>query len=127
MIIDVALEAARKMMMRAADVGVRDTVYFFYPEVPEATALGGTHPNALLHYALPLSRDLCASAEQITGGKMRCHFVDMIPVFAGHTGVFAPGDVHPNTQGSALMAAAIWDVMTEACVGQPESSGCCEP
>jgi hypothetical protein len=127
MIVDLALEASEKMMMRAADIGVRDTVYFYYPEVPEGTALGGSNPNAILNYALPLAREQCESAFELTGGRMRCHFVDMIPVFEGQSNVFAPGDIHPNSNGSALMAEAIWQTMVDNCVAQPASSGCCEP
>jgi hypothetical protein len=127
MIVDLALEKSEEMMLRAAEIGVTDTVYFFYPEVPEGTVLGGTNPNAILNYSLPKAREQCESAFELTGGRMRCHFVDMIPVFAGHSEYFAAADIHPNTMGSAAMAAAIWDVMVDACVAQPESSGCCRP
>jgi hypothetical protein len=63
---------------------------------------------------------------------MKCHFIDMVPVFEGKTGLFADalseaGDgVHPNSMGSKVMAEEVWRVMKEDCVGQPAGSACCE-
>jgi len=79
-----------------------------------------------------MARDVCNSSLERTAGRMKCHFVDMVPVFDGKTGLFADavseaGDgVHPNSKGSKEMAKEIWKVMKEQCVGQPASSGCCE-
>lgn len=127
-IVDMALARAEQGMQRMADAGVKDVVYFFYPQVPEGTVLGGLHPNAMLSYAQPLAQDLCESAEAMTAGKLRCHFIDMVPVFAGHDpDWFYPTDIHPNTMGSKAMAKAIWDRMKADCVGQPASAGCCAP
>jgi len=126
-VIDLALDEARTLLMRAAQDGVRDVVYFFYPRIPEGTIVGGTHPNTILDHALPQARAFCDNAVNDTHGALRCHFVDMTPVFGGDTSLFAPTDIHPNLAGSAKMADAIWDTMTEACIGQPSSSGCCAP
>lgn len=124
-VVQAAVDRARVLMNRAADVGVKDVIYFFYPRVPEGTIIGGAKPNAILDYALPLARDLCNSAAQTTGGRLRCHFVDMIPVFQGHSEYFAPLDIHPNGLGSAAMAKAIWAQMRSSCVAQKSASGCC--
>jgi hypothetical protein len=134
-IIDLALSESVKGMDRMVEVGVKDVVYFFYPKVPEGTPLGGLYPNAMLDYALPLARDLCESAETRTNGQLRCHFIDMIPVFEACQaaypvdGCFAlnGGDIHENFNGSAAMAEAIWQRMTDECLAQYASSGCCEP
>jgi hypothetical protein len=128
-IIDTAIEAGRKMMVKAGDNGIRDVVYFFYPHVPEGTLIGGAHPNAILDYALPKAKALCDGAEAETGGKMRCHFVDTIPIFAAQkpADVFASGDIHENSKGSALIAKAVYQTMKDNCIAQPASSGCCEP
>jgi hypothetical protein len=112
---------------RAAAAGVKDIVFFFYPEVPTGTIIGGANPNEIATYALPMWRSTCESAEKRLGGKLRCHFVDMVPVFKGHPDWFAPTDIHPNSSGSAAMAKAIWSKMKEDCVWQPETSGCCRP
>jgi hypothetical protein len=124
-IVQKALEAATSLMRRAATAGVKDVVYFFYPHVPEGTFLGGQHPNVMLDYAYPKVKSLCESAYAMTEGRLTCHFVDMIPVFQGHPDWFVPGDIHPNAQGSAAMAQAVWSKMQEDCIAQPSSSGCC--
>lgn len=123
-IVQLALTRAETLMNKAAAAGVRDVVYFFYPHVPLNTPIGGTNPNNILDYALPRVKALCDSAESKTGGRLRCHFVDMIPVFEGHSEYFAPNDIHPNSSGSAAMARAIWATMQQKCVSQ--RSGCCE-
>lgn len=124
-IVQKALDAATTLMKHGADAGVQDVVYFFYPHVPEGTLIGGLHPNAMLDYAYPKVKDLCATAYSITGGRLTCHFVDMNPVFQGHPEYFVAGDIHPNTQGSAAMAKAVWTTMQNDCIAQPASSGCC--
>jgi hypothetical protein len=123
-IVNLALTRAETLMTKAANAGVRDVVYFFYPHVPNNTPIGGTNPNNILDYALPRVKALCDSAESRTGGKLRCHFVDMIPVFEGHPDYFAAGDIHENSKGSAAMAQAIWSTMQSKCVSQ--KSGCCQ-
>jgi hypothetical protein len=121
------LAASEQMYNKAADAGVRDIVFFFYPEVPNGTLLGGPNPNEISEYARPMVAEACAGTEAKTGGRLRCHFVDMVPVFAGHSDYFAPLDLHPNFQGSAAMAEAVWTKMVEQCIGQQASSGCCTP
>jgi hypothetical protein len=122
-----ALAAADEMLLHAVEVGVSHVVYFFYPPVPEGTLVGGAHPNAILDYSLPMVRDFCEGVSDRTGGDLTCHFVDMTPVFEGHLDYFAPTDIHPNLQGSAAMAKAVWQTMKDNCLAQPASSGCCEP
>jgi lysophospholipase L1-like esterase len=130
-IVRLALEEATALMDDTADAGVRDVVYFFYPHIPGGGLISGPTPNPILDYALPLARDVCESSLERTEGRMKCHFVDMVPVFEGKTGLFADvagesGDgVHPNSMGSKLMAKEIWRVMKENCIAQPTSSGCC--
>lgn len=130
-IVQKALEVAQTLMDDAADAGIRDVVYFFYPHIPGGGLISGPMPNPILDYALPRARDVCNSSLERTEGRMKCHFIDMVPVFEGKTGLFADaiseaGDgVHPNSMGSKEMAKEVWRVMTEECVGQPSSSGCC--
>jgi hypothetical protein len=116
-----------KLAEKMAAAGVRDVVYFFYPNIPEGTLLGGASPNQINKYSKGKMEAVCAGIEDRTKGKLRCHFVDMVPVFEGHPGWFFPGDIHPTGEGSAAMGKAIWAKMKDECVGQPESSGCCKP
>lgn len=131
-IVAAALDKAKSLMNDSADAGIRDVVYFFYPHIPGGGLISGPTPNPMLDYALPRAKEVCDSALERTGGRMKCHFIDMVPVFEGKTGLFADavseaGDgVHPNSMGSKVMAKEVWRVMKQDCVGQPSSSGCCE-
>jgi len=131
-IVQKALDAGRQLFLHMADSGVKDALFFFYPHVPLNTLVGGTDPNGMLDYALPLIQAECDSAYAqsyaIDPNKaIRCHFVSLVPVFEGHPEYFAPTDIHPNSTGSKAMATAIWAKMKQDCIAQPASSGCCEP
>jgi hypothetical protein len=126
-IVQKAVDKAVELMNTAADKGVKDVVYFFYPHVPEGTLIGGLHPNEILDYALPMVKATCDGARTRTGGRLTCHFLDLIPVFDMHPDWFAFTDIHPNPTGSAAMAKAVWAIMKNACIAQPASSGCCAP
>lgn len=123
-----AIAASEKLMQRMVTAGIRDVVYYFYPHVPQNTALGGPNPNYILDYSLPLVRDFCESREDVSGGKIRCTFVDMVPVFDGkpESEWFFPGDIHPTSTGSKAMAKKVWEVMTEKCIAQKDPKDCCE-
>jgi hypothetical protein len=126
-IVQKAVDTAVALMDLAADKGVKDVVYFFYPHVPDGTLVGGAHPNVILDYALPMVKATCDGARARTGGRLTCHFLDLIPVFDGHPDWFAFTDIHPTPAGSAAMAKEVWAIMKNACIAQPASSGCCTP
>jgi hypothetical protein len=126
-IVQDTLATFTKLQDRAAMIGVKDIVYFFYPDVPANTPIGGPNPNEIADFAMPMWKATCEGTAQRTGGKLRCHFVDMVPVFKGHDDYFASGDIHPNPMGSAAMAKAIVGKMKEDCVWQDASGGCCAP
>src|SRR5262249_52140781 len=79
-----AFDAASKLMKTAASAGIKDVVYIYYPHIPGG-GFGGMNPNVILDYSLPMARDLCANAQANTGGKLHCHFLDLQPVFDGHS------------------------------------------
>jgi len=124
-IVSDTISAFERLQARAVEAGIGDIVYFFYPNVPAGTLIGGSEPNEVAAYALPMWRAACEGAAARHPGKLACHFVDMVPVFEGHPDWFAPTDIHPNSLGSAAMAKAIIAKMKEACVWQPAGSGCC--
>ena len=126
-IVQMAMDAATSMMQKAGDNDIKDVIYFFYPNIPENTSLGGTHPNVLLDWAYPQVKQLCDDAPMNTNGQVRCHFVDTRPIFKGHSDWFAAGDIHENSTGSKAIADAVVQVMKDNCIAQPESSGCCAP
>jgi hypothetical protein len=126
-IIASALDAASKMFDVAADANIHDVLYFFYPHIPGGGAFAGEDPNAILDYAFPMVRDLCTNTLTRTQGRLRCHFLDLIPVFDGHPDWFADDNIHPNSMGSAAMAQAVVAALKQDCIAQPASSGCCDP
>jgi hypothetical protein len=123
-VIAAAMETAKKLMITAADAGMKDVIYLFYPHIPGG-GFGGMNPNYILDYSLPLARDLCAQATTNTSGKLRCHFIDLVPLFEGHADWFADDGIHENAMGSAQMAKATVKLMKDKCIAQPASSGCC--
>jgi hypothetical protein len=130
-IVQKALDAGRTLFFHMADKGVKDVVFFFYPRVPTGTWLA-QDPNGMLDYALPKIQAECDGAYQESvmanpAKTLRCHFVNLVPVFDGHPEYFAANDLHPNPTGSKAMAAAVWAKMKQDCVAQPASSGCCTP
>jgi hypothetical protein len=122
-----AMDTAKKLMQTAATAGMKDVVFLFYPHIPGG-GFGGMNPNAILDYSLPLARDLCEQAEANTDGKLRCHFLDLQPVFKDHpVDWFADDGIHENEKGSAQMAKEVVQIFKDKCIAQPESSGCCTP
>jgi len=121
-----AMDTASALMDTAADAGIEDVVYIYYPHIPGG-GFGGMNPNVILEYSLPLARDLCVEAETRTMGKLRCHFLDLQPVFEGHPDWFADDGIHENGLGSAAMAKEVVKVLEDNCIAQPEASGCCSP
>lgn len=121
-----AMKTAGELMKRAGDAGIKDVVYLYYPHIPGG-GFGGMNPNVILEYSLPMARDMCASAVERTSGALRCHFLNLQPVFEGHPDWFADDGIHENELGSAAMAKAVVEMMEQECIAQPESSGCCAP
>jgi hypothetical protein len=74
-----------------------------------------------------MARDICVKAEATTSGKLRCHFLELEPIFAGKTDWFADDGIHENSTGSAAMAKETVKLMKAQCVAQPAESGCCTP
>jgi len=122
-----AIAAAEQLMEHMLQAGIRDVVYFFYPHIPEGRPIGGPHPNEILDFALPQVQDFCEGREAATSGALRCHFIDMRPVFVGHDPDWFNTDIHPTSDGSKAMAKEVWSRMTDWCVGQKSGSDCCEP
>ncbi|HMJ16179.1 MAG TPA: SGNH/GDSL hydrolase family protein, partial [Polyangiaceae bacterium] len=108
-----------------ANAGISDVVYFFYPHVVPGL-LTGTAPNEMLDYSFPLAKAQCDAAFQETGGRSRCHFIDMRPAFAGREAQYIKGDgIHPTAAGAKVIGDHVWDRMEQQCVGQSAASGCC--
>jgi hypothetical protein len=127
-VIAAALAAARHLIEAAAEAGIEDVVYVYYPHIP-GSLLGifATSPNEILDYSLPMARAMCEQTETDTNGKLRCHFLDLQPVFEGHADWFADDGIHENEVGSAVIAQEVVKIMKGSCIAQPEDGGCCTP
>jgi hypothetical protein len=128
-IVDGAVAGAGQLMTRMANAGVADVVYFFYPHIP---ANGGGYQE-LLDYARPRMQQQCDGAAAVNGGRLTCHFIDLVPPFQAAGGDMNPANfssldgIHPSQAGESIVAAQIWSTMQASCLGQPAQSGCCTP
>lgn len=127
-VVAAALTGASELIQTAATAGISDVVYVFYPRIP-GSLLGifATSPNEILEYAMPMARDLCDGAEAQTNGALRCHFLDLEPIFKDHPEWFAEDGIHENTLGSAVIAKEVASIMKSKCIAQSAASGCCTP
>lgn len=87
----------------ASDGTVEDIIYFLTPE------LGGIPGVATLR---PLVKQSCE------GSTIRCHFLDLQPLWAGHSDYTAPGDTFASEMGAQVLADAIWGIMQDKCIAQ---------
>jgi phospholipase/lecithinase/hemolysin len=128
-IVNGAATVAEQLMTKMANAGVKDIIYFFYPRLP---AKGGGYKE-ILDYAEPLAKQTCDNTAAMTGGKLTCHFVDLVQPFQAAGGDMNPANfsfldgVHPSQAGQDIVAQQIWDTMKKDCLGQPLSSDCCSP
>lgn len=122
-----AMDKAESLFEKSVSVGVSDVIYFFYPHIPSCL-LTGEAPNEILDYAYPMARELCEGAEETYDGAIRCHFIDLRPIFGDDYQHINPLDcIHPTASGADLIANEIYQIMKDNCLAQPESSGCCAP
>ncbi len=123
-----AIDQAVMLFEDMAATGVSDVIYFFYPHIPSCL-FSGTAPNEILDYAYVAAQENCDSAEEMFSGAIRCHFIDLRPVFGDEPYPYInPIDcIHPLPVGADLIAEQVYNVMKNNCLGQPESKGCCVP
>jgi lysophospholipase L1-like esterase len=122
-VVQTAIDVAAQLYQKMSDSGVKDAIYFNYPNLPTTSLLGGPTSNEILNYSYPLTQASCESSFATTG--LRCHFIDLRPVFEGHADYIGFDGVHPTAAGQAAIAGAIQQKMQSACLGQ--TSGCCSP
>jgi lysophospholipase L1-like esterase len=125
-VVAAALDGAQKLIETGAQAGIEDVIYIYYPRIPGALlGIFANSPNEILEYAMPMARALCEGSEAKTNGALRCHFLDLQPIFENHPEWFADDGIHENAAGSAVIARAVVDMMKSRCIAQPASSGCC--
>lgn len=90
----------------ASDGTVQDVVWMWYPLVPNNPRL-----NALEQFIEPRIQGLCQAS------TVRCHWVPLAPVWAGHPEYTSDG-LHPTAAGAQASADAVWARMQADCIAQ---------
>jgi lysophospholipase L1-like esterase len=90
----------------ASDGTVQDIVWMWYPLVPNNAKL-----NALEQFIEPKIQAMCAAS------TVRCHWVPLAPVWAGHPEYSSDG-LHPTAAGAQATADTVWAKMQADCVAQ---------
>jgi hypothetical protein len=114
-----AREEAFRIMTDMKASGVKQVLYFYYPNVP----IGG---HDVLEWAFGLATKDC---EDISDDTFQCMMVDLRPVFEGHPEWVSGDGIHPTAEGADHIAETLWSTMKTACMAQSAESGggCCTP
>jgi lysophospholipase L1-like esterase len=89
--------------------GVKDVVYFFYPD---PMGIGASIKDAM-DILRPEMKKLCDGT-----GDVRCVWVDQRDSWEGNYDTFTSDGIHPTQAGSMASAKQIWDAMAANCVAQ---------
>jgi lysophospholipase L1-like esterase len=89
--------------------GVKDVVYFFYPD---PMGIGANIKDAM-DILRPEMQKLCAGASAV-----RCVWVDQRESWQGHYDKYTSDGIHPTEDGAAASAKQIWQAMVSGCVAQ---------
>jgi hypothetical protein len=100
--------ATAALFAEMAEGGVADVVFFFYPE-PSGI---GARIKPALDTLRPELQSLCE-----TTALLRCHWLDLRPVFEGHPEYIGGDGMYPTLAGSRRVATAIWDRLSQTCLG----------
>jgi hypothetical protein len=87
----------------AADGTVTHIVYYLMPELPTIPGVAALRP---------LLEQSCAQS------AVRCHFLDLQPIWAGHPEYIGTDGLLPSNAGGTVLANAIWAIMQTNCIGQ---------
>jgi lysophospholipase L1-like esterase len=89
--------------------GVKDVVYFFYPD-----PMGiGANIKAAMDILRPEMKKLCDGSTDV-----RCIWVDQRQSWEGQYGTFTSDGIHPTEAGATASSKQIWDAMVANCVAQ---------
>jgi hypothetical protein len=89
--------------------GVKDVVYFFYPD-----PMGiGAQIKEAMDILRPEMKKLCDGTTDV-----RCIWVDQRESWEGNYDTFTSDGIHPTEAGAMASAKQIWDAMVANCVAQ---------
>lgn len=117
-IINNCIARFRAMGEKAKAAGATDSIIFQYPDnVP----IGGAD---ILRYGVEQGKRVAA---EMTTADYRVYLVDTAPLMKDHPDWYVDGLIHVDSRGAKLIGDAIYELMKDHCIAQPESSGCCQP
>lgn len=97
-----AVNAARTLLTRMGNDGVKNVIWFWYPDAQQD--LGGL--QAKLNVLRPMIQQVVESSV-----NPKCYWLDLRPVFAGKYSQYIMSDgIHPTTAGCQATADAIWNL-----------------
>jgi hypothetical protein len=91
-------------MQEAADAGVIETIYFFYPHISNAAL------NDVLDQAYPMAKAACEEQQ-----VMDCTFIDTREACGRLINPIGPDGIHPATNCSNAIADLMWAAMEDNC------------
>lgn len=103
------IDVVSKMFTTFKSNGVKDVVYFFYPD---PMGIGAQIKDAM-DVLRPEMKKQCDGATEV-----RCIWVDQRESWMDHYSEFTSDGIHPTTAGAEASAKQIWDAMVASCVAQ---------
>jgi len=103
--IQAAAKGARQLLTQMADDGVVHVVYFFYPD-----PIGNDAVKERLDVLRPVIENVCGQV------PIACHWIDLRPIFAGHSDYLASDGLVFSDAGAAVCAQSAWQRLQQRCV-----------
>lgn len=103
--IQAAAKGAQQLLKQMAADGVQHVAYFFYPD-PN----GNDTVKERLDVLRPVIENVCGQV------PIACHWIDLRPVFAGHSDYLAADGLVFSDTGAAACAESVWQRLQQRCV-----------
>jgi lysophospholipase L1-like esterase len=103
------VDVVHDLFMKMKASGVKDVVYFFYPD-----PMGiGANIKAAMDILRPEMQKECEGSTDV-----RCVWVDQRESWEGNYSSFTSDGIHPTEAGATASAKQIWDAMVAHCIAQ---------
>ena len=103
--IQAAAKGAGQLLRQMADDGVQHVVYFFYPD-----PVGNEAVKERLDLLRPVIENVCGHV------PIACHWIDLRPVFAGHSDYLASDGLVFSDAGASVCSESVWQRLQQRCV-----------
>jgi hypothetical protein len=104
------VETVQALFKTMKDSGVKDVVYFFYPDPMGSMGSGILEAMNTLR---PKMQKACAETTDV-----RCVWADPRDAWKDHYATYTSDGIHPTADGSKATAKVVWDTMVKTCVAQ---------